>query len=65
MTIVAQKGFELVKKVLEKPMLALPAFDKVLWVDCDATRKTIGAVMSQEGRKIALFNEKINESKHK
>ena len=60
----AMKSFETLKeKVTEKSVLALPYFNRVFQVDCDASNSAIGAVLSQEGIPITFFSEKLNESK--
>lgn len=57
------KIFELLKhKLTKQPMLALPDLNEVFQVVCDASVTTIGAVLSQEGREIAYFSEKLNDA---
>ena len=51
------------KKVIEKPVLAFPNFDKVFQVNCDARGTTIGVVLGQEGWPLSFFSEKLNDAK--
>ena len=46
-------------------ILVLLDFNKVFQVDYDASVTTIGAILSQEGRHVAYFSEKLNYSKRK
>ena len=62
----AEKSFNLLKKkITEKPILVLLDFNKTFQVRCDTSGFSIGAVLSQDNRLFAYFNEKLNEAKIK
>jgi hypothetical protein len=58
----SEESFKFLKnKVTEAPILTLPNFYKVFEVNCDASHVGIGVVLSQAGRPIELFSEKLSE----
>nr|GEX89364.1 putative reverse transcriptase domain-containing protein [Tanacetum cinerariifolium] len=60
----AEMAFQVVKdKLTTTPVLILPDFSKVFELHIDALKVAIGGVLSQGGRPVAYFSEKLTEPK--
>jgi ribonuclease HI len=53
------------REVATQPILLLPSFDKPFIVECDERSIAVGAILSQEGRQVVFFSERLNEAKYR
>ena len=58
-----QKAFTTIKRIISREvLLAYPQFDQVFDIHTDASRRQLGAVISQGGRPIAFYSRKLNQA---
>ena len=56
----AKDAFQLIKmRLTTAPILVLPDFSQPFELHCDSSKVGIGAILSQNGRPIAYFSEKL------
>ena len=62
-TEIHQKSFDEMKKVMAKEtILNYPDFNKVFEIHTDASDRQLGAVISQEGKPLALYSRKLSSA---
>ncbi|GJR89365.1 putative retrotransposon polyprotein [Tanacetum coccineum] len=53
------------EKLTSVLLLALPNFDKLFTLECNASVVGVDAILSQDGKPIAFFSEKLSEARQK
>ena len=64
-TDVESAFMEIKRRLTIAPLLVLPDFSLPFELHCDASKTGIGAVLSQSGRPVAYFSEKLSTAKHR
>lgn len=63
-TQAATEAFNLIKERLTTaPILVLPDFSVTFELHCDASKLGVGAVLSQQGRPVAYYSEKLSSAR--
>ena len=61
-----QSAFDGIKNALaHEVMLAYPNFNEEFEIYCDASKRQLGAVITQNNRPIAFFSRKLSEAQRK
>lgn len=66
MVKICTKTFEQITEMVTAALvLVLPDFEKLFTVECDASNVGIRAILSQDGRPVECFSEKLTGAKRR